>query len=101
MALAGDVYNTAVTLIAKDNYLNLKPDTGHEIVVHNINHGSDAALEFHDETLGFSIEIVSAAGSGSWMGMFLHCTNTRYYRVRGKTVATNYMAADGMYTKAV
>jgi regulation of enolase protein 1 (concanavalin A-like superfamily) len=97
MSAAGDVYQAGVSSVAQNAYLNLQPAAGAEIVVHNISHSTDATLEFYDGSTAVSVDV--ATGSGSWMGIFLHCTNTKYYRVKNTNAAANNICADGMYTK--
>lgn len=94
---AGDVFVLGVTPIAQNAYFNMQPAAGQEVVVHNINHSTDATLEFYDGTNFITID--SQSGAGSWMGMFLHCTNTKYYRVKNTNALNNDLSCDGMTTK--
>ena len=94
---AGDVYNQGITPVALDAYFNIQPAAGVEVVIHNIGHSTDAVLEYFDGTT--AVEIDAQIGKGSWMGMFLHCTNDKYYRVKNSNAATNNICCDGMTTK--
>lgn len=101
---AGDVYAPAMGYqLAQNAYYNMQPDAGVEVVVHNITHGTDATLEIYDSTAnagaGVAITVDTQAGNGAWMGMFLHCTNTRYYRVKNTNAAASNICCDGMVTK--
>ena len=95
----GDVYSQGITSIAASGYFSIQPTSGTEIVVHNISHSTDAALEFFDG-INF-IQIDTQTGSGSWMGMFLHCTNSKYYRVRNISGEVNFISCDGVVTKEI
>jgi len=94
---AGDVYNLGVSAVAQNAYFNMQPAAGVEVVVHNISHSTDAILEFYDGTTAVTVDTVT--GAGSWMGMFLHCTNTKYYRVKNTNAVSNSLCCDGMTTK--
>lgn len=94
---AGDVYAVGVDVVAANGYLNLQPGPGEEIVVHNIGHSQSAQLEFFDGTNFVVIDVV--VDNSSWIGMYLHCTNTKYYRVKNTAGVDNNMCADGMKTK--
>lgn len=99
---AGDVKIFANAAVAAANVLNLQADSATEIVIHNITVNVATAttvtkLQFWDGTNAFDVD--SITGSGSWMGMFLHCTNTAYYRVVSAEAGTK-VCADGMVTKA-
>lgn len=96
--LAGDIYNQGVTATAQNAYFSMQPAAGVEIVIHNISHSTDAVLEFFDGTS--SVTVDTQISGGSWMGMFLHCTNGRYYRVKNTNAASNNICCDGVVTKA-
>jgi hypothetical protein len=93
---AGDVYSLGVTAVASEGYFSMQPAQGVEIVVHNISHDDDATLEFYDGTTAVTVDTQS--GNGSWMGIFLHCTNSKYYRVKNTTASANNMCCDGVQT---
>jgi hypothetical protein len=94
---SGDVFNTAVTATAQNAYLSLQPGAGTEIVVHNITQSTDATLEYYDGSTAVTVDTV--IGAGAWIGMWFHCTNARFYRVKNTNAASNNLCADGMYTK--
>jgi uncharacterized protein (DUF2147 family) len=94
---AGDAFIKGVTATAQNAYLNLQPDSGTECIIHNISHSTDATLEFYDGTTAVTVDVKT--GAGSWMGMYLHCTNTKYYRVKNTNVASNNLCCDGVQTK--
>jgi hypothetical protein len=93
---AGDVFNQGVTSTAVNAYFNIQPAAGVEVVIHNISHSDSAELEFFDGTTAVTVDV--SAGAGTWMGMFLHCTNAKYYRVKS-TAAGNNVCCDGIVTK--
>lgn len=94
---AGDVFQPSFQIVAQDNYYNIQPGTNVEVVIHNIAHSTDAVLEYFDGTVGIPVD--TQTGSGAWMGMFLHCTNTKFYRVKNTNSASNTIGCDGMVTK--
>lgn len=94
---AGDIYAQGITSVAASGYFSIQPPDGVEIVIHNINHSTDSVLEYFDGT-NF-IQIDTQSGSGGWMGMFLHCTDTKYYRIKNISSSTNLISCDGIQTK--
>lgn len=93
----GDVYAQGISPIAQNSYFNIQPDANTECVIHNISHSTDAVLEYYDGTN--SVVINTQTGAGAWMGMFLHCTNSKYYRVKNTNASSNNICCDGVYTK--
>jgi hypothetical protein len=93
----GDVYNKGVDEIDIDAYFNIQPPEGVEVVIHNISRSDDAILEFYDGTTAVTVD--TQVGQGSWMGMFLHCTNSKYYRIKNTNVSSNNICCDGIQTK--
>lgn len=95
---AGDIYSRGPTVIMQDEYFDIRPDYGIEIVVHNIAHDVDCHLEFHD---GAESVIVSGhTGGGAWLGQFFHCDNDRYYRVKNNSLTVAKVYFDGVVTKS-
>jgi molybdopterin-binding protein len=94
---AGDVFNLGVTSVSTNSYFNIQPNSGVEVVIHNITHSADAQLEFYDGSTAIAVDIHPSAGA--WMGMFLHCTDTKYYRVKNTNAASATMCCDGVVTK--
>jgi hypothetical protein len=94
---SGDVYQLGATATAQNAYLSFQPGAGTEIVIHNIIHSTDAILEWYDGSTAVTVD--TALGAGAWIGMWFHCTNTKYYRVKNTNAASNNLAGDGMYTK--
>lgn len=94
---AGDVYNQGVAATAQNAYFSIQPSAGVEVVIHNISRSTDAVLEYFDGTTAVTVD--TQTGAGSWMGMFLHCTNSKYYRVKNTNVDSNNICCDGMTTK--
>lgn len=93
----GDIYNQGITSVAAGGYFDIQPSAGVEVVIHNISHGSGAQLEFYD---GANFVVVDTqVGAGAWMGMFLHCTNAKRYRVKNIGASSTNIACDGVQTK--
>lgn len=95
----GDIYAQGITSVAASGYFSIQPPDGVEIVIHNINHSTDSILEYFDGT-NF-IQIDTQIGSGGWMGMFLHCTHDKYYRVQNISGGVNFISCDGVVTKEI
>ena len=95
---AGDVFNQGVTATAQNAYFSIQPESGTECVIHNISHSTDAVLEYYDGTTAVTVD--TQTGNGAWMGMFLHCTNSVYYRVKNTNASSNNICCDGVVTKA-
>lgn len=93
---AGDVFNQGVSTITSTPFA-IQPASGAEVVIHNITHSASATLQFYDGTS--SIDVDTQTGAGAWMGMFLHCTNGKYYRVSSVGNASNNVCCDGVQTK--
>lgn len=96
---AGDVFVKGIEAIAQNSYFIIRPVSGQEVVIHNISRSIDASLEFFDGVNYVAID--TRIGPGGWMGMFLHCTYDKYYRVRNTNVNTNNICCDGMVTKQI
>lgn len=93
---AGDVYTKYDSDVDAADTFDMQPSAGTEAVIHNITHSDTCSLEFYDGTTAYTVD--TQTGAGSWMGMFLHCTNGAYYRVNPTTDNTA-ICCDGMYTK--
>lgn len=95
---AGDIYSkNGVETVAANSYFDIVPIAGQtELVVHNISHSLGAELQYYDGTNAVTVDIQT--GNGSWMGMFLHCTATRYYRVKS-AAAGCLICCDGVVSK--
>lgn len=94
---AGEVFNQGITTVSVGGYFTIQPASGVEVVIHNISHSTDAILEFYDGTNYITVD--SHSGNGAWMGMFLHCTSSKYYRVKNSNGSiANLIACDGVRT---
>lgn len=94
---AGDVYVKAPESVADTAFLDLQPGAGVEIVVHNFGYAGAMELYLYDGT--DSLKMDEDATAGSRMGVFLHCTNSVYYRIKNVSGGAVLMGADGMTTK--
>lgn len=94
---AGDVANFGPTSTADAAFLALQPGAGVEVVIHNIGYDGAMELYFYDGTNQVKMDEDTTAGSR--LGLFLHCTNSKYYRIKNVSGATGFLSADGMTTK--
>lgn len=96
----GDVYHQGVTSVPRFSFFNMQPPTGTEVVIHNIGHSGDAELQFFDGTS--FVTVATQFNGGGFTGVFLHCTNTKYYRLKNinsvEAGASNCFC-DGIHTK--
>lgn len=93
----GDRYAPAIVTVAQNNYANMQPPVGVEVVIYNIVHSTDAVLEKFDGTTAVTVD--TQTGINPWMGVFLHCTNSVYYRVKNTNASSNNIGWDGVVTK--
>lgn len=100
----GDVFKKYDATLGASDMFDMAADANTECVIHNItvntsSQASTTALEYYDGSQAYVVDTIT--GNGAWMGMFLHCTPTQYYRLN-PTDATNTLACcDGVVTKAV
>ncbi len=94
---AGDVANFGPTSTATGAYLDLQPSAGVEVVIHNIAYESSMELYYYDGTNQILVDTDSTGGSR--LGLFLHCTNAKRYRIKNTDAASKFLSADGMTTK--
>jgi len=92
----GDV-KSDLQSVANGNYLDIRPPSGEEWVIHNIYHSDDAELYFSNGT--DEIRFSSHSGEGGWIGYFFHVTNSHYLRVKNVSGATALIGYDGVQTK--
>jgi len=93
----GDVKSSLVS-VAAGGYLDVRPPTGEEWVVHNIYHAYDVDLAFTDGTnvLTFDTDV----GAGVYAKYAFHVTNALWIRVINKDTANaRLIGYDGVQTK--
>jgi hypothetical protein len=82
--------------IADDDYLDIQPASGTELVVHNISAPGAAELHRYDGTNDILIQTIE---SGGWFRQAFHCTNAERYRVRNINGGAMLIGYDGIITK--
>ncbi len=84
----------AISEVAPDAYLDIKPPSGTEYVIHNItvDEGASFELYFSNGTLDINIE----SGTMSIVDVHYHASNALYYRVKNTSDATVKMGYDGV-----
>jgi len=90
------VINLTASVAAQD-FLAIQPGAGVEWVIHNVHHEAGAELHFYDGTN--TIVVMTDAAGGSWTGLALHATNTKYYRIKNTDAAAKHLGYDGVQTK--
>lgn len=92
----GDVIS-ALTSTAASGFLDVKPASGVEWVIHNLYHEAAGELYISDGTN--SILLMTDSAQGGWIGFYLHVNNTRYLRIKNTDAGTKYLGYDGVITK--
>jgi len=92
----GDVVSDIQSINA-GAYLDIRPATGVEWVIHNIYHASDVQLEFYDGTNSLIFD--TDAGAGVYAKYAFHVNNTRRIRVKNTTGSAQLIGYDGVQTK--
>ena len=95
MAL-GDVISATASL-GTGTLCSIQPGEGVEWLIHNIGHEAEAELYFYDGAN--SILMDSDTAGGAWIGLFLHCTNSKYYQIKNTNAETKLVSYDGVVTK--
>lgn len=93
---AGDV-KSDLQNVSTGTFLAIQPPAGEEWVIHNVHHEGEAELYFYDGTR--TVRAFSDAEQGVWPSLFLHCTNTRYYRIKNTNASTKALGYDGIQSK--
>jgi cytoskeletal protein RodZ len=93
----GDV-KSGISSVASGEYLDIRPPSGEEWVIHNITHNGAVELYFTDGTNTIG-PIDSDAGAGGWLNFNFHVTNSCWYRVKNVSGTTQLIGYDGIQTK--
>lgn len=94
---AGDVAQFGATSVSNGSYLDFQPSAGVEVVIHNVGYAGAMELYFYDQTN--EVKVDEDITAGSRLGLFLHCTNSKWYRIKNVSGSSALMFADGMTTK--
>lgn len=93
----GDVSSFGPTSTADTSFLDLQPGAGVEVVINNIGYAGAMELWLHSASADVLVD--SDATAGGRFGLFLHCTNSIYYRIKNVSGAAAVLTADGIVTK--
>jgi hypothetical protein len=93
----GDAITAALSSVAAGAFLDMQPSAGVEWVIHNISAPTTATIEVHYGSSAASVCTMQV--TGGVMGVFFHCTNTTYYRVKNAGDTAVDVGYDGMVTK--
>lgn len=94
----GDMRGT-IAVVAVNEFLDIRPSTNEEWVVHNIYHESDVQLEFFDGTNSLLFD--SDIGLGVYAKYAFHVNNTLRIRVKNIAADAKKIGFDGIVTKQV
>ncbi|MCD6148461.1 hypothetical protein J7J18_03755 [bacterium] len=93
----GDV-KSDLQSVAASNYLDIRPPSGEEWVIHNIYHEYDVSLVFTDGTNELTFD--SDTGAGVYAKYAFHVTNSLWIRVyNSDTANARLIGYDGVQTK--
>jgi hypothetical protein len=89
---------SALESVNAGSYLAITPGSGAEWIIHNVHApiGTSTELYFYDGSNEIKIDTNT---TGGWMGFFLHCTNSKYYRIKNTSVSAAYLGYDGIVSK--
>lgn len=93
----GDVFDTTITSVANNGFLDVRPGVGVEVVIHNVYVGG--AWELYKSDGVNQILLDSGTASNGPVSAALHATNTRYLRIRNVSGAAAFFSADGIQTR--
>lgn len=92
----GDVVSDMQSITA-GAFLDIRPSSGVEWVIHNVYHADAVHIEVYDGSNSLIFD--SDTGPGFWAWYEFHCNNTRRLRVKNNSSASQLIAYDGMQTK--
>lgn len=93
----GDVVSAYSNDLATSGYLDIAPAAGIEWVIHNIYCGNTAEIYWYDKTN--EVLIYSVTGAAWITGIFAHCNNTYYLRIKNVSGSAADFGYDGIVTK--
>jgi len=94
--MVGDVYEL-FSSVAPAAYLEVKPASGKEVVIHNVYHPDAINLKLVKGT--DELDFLDEAGKSVLTGMYLHLTNTQFLRIYNTALGAIFIAVDGIKTK--
>ena len=86
-----------IASVAAAGYLNLQPGSGEEWTIHNITYAGAVEIYCYDGTN--NLKCLADSTFGGFYGTVLHCTNTRYYRIKNVSAGAFLCGYDGVQTK--
>ena len=92
----GDVVSDLQS-IGAGSYLDIRPGSGIEWVIHNIYHEDRVQLSFYDGTNEIIFDV--DYGLGVWAWYEFHCNNTRRIRIKNMAASAKLIGYDGIITK--
>jgi hypothetical protein len=92
----GDVYSGFTTITSGSSY-DIRPSLGTEVVIHNIYHDNNIALQWTDGTTAFTFDY--AQGSGVYAKFAFHVTYNYFVRVLNQYAGNTNIGWDGIVTK--
>jgi hypothetical protein len=88
---------SAISSIAASDYLDIRPPSGEEWIIHNIYHASDIQLELYDGTNSLAFD--TDTGAGVYAKYAFHVTNSIRIRVKNTTASAQLIGYDGVQSK--
>lgn len=94
---AGDVVN-AISSVATNGVLDIRPAAGVEWVIHNVYY-ANGTVEFYYTDGVNVLKFDSDTTSGARLGACFHATNTNWLQIKNLNAASVLIGYDGMQTK--
>ena len=88
---------TVIATVADGEYLDIRPPSGVEWIIHNIVHSASCELYKTDGTNYILVD--SSTGNGGWLGFSFHVTHDVWYAVKNVSGANALISYDGIQSK--
>lgn len=93
----GDKVTVVPTNVANNGFLDIRPTSGQEWTIHNLEYSGAVELYKTDGTN--SIKVDSDTTGGGRIGVYLHSTNGVYWQLKNVSGASAFLSYDGVQTK--
>lgn len=87
-----------VQSIGTASFLEIKPSSGEEWIIHNVYSEGEATIKAVEGATEVEVDNIGAAGN--WLGYWFHISSTHYYKVYNDGTAAVLMGYDGIVSKS-
>jgi len=88
---------SALVSVADGEFLDIRPPTGEEWIIHNITCSANCELYYTDGTNYILVDTL--VGPGGWLNFNFHVTNSRWYAVKNVSGGTALIGYDGIQSR--